>query len=183
MEFKNLEKWRHKLNVCIRCGYCYEHCHLFKVSGWETDSTRGKLIMLHNMMEGNLEPDDFIAEKMFECFMCKRCDNSCSAKVEITDLLTDARLDFIAAGYDPQGTTSAVNHDLCSRCGVCIAVCKHEAKSLDKEEKKVKVDKSKCQSCGVCVAACPSGAAYLKDGYEVTKHEMLEKIDTFLIGG
>lgn len=182
MEFKNSEKWRHKLNVCIRCGYCYEHCHLFKVSGWETDATRGKLMMIFGMLEGQIEPSEFIAEKMFECFMCKRCDATCSAKVEITDILRDARLDFIEAGYDCDGTTSKTNEDLCSRCGVCISVCKHEARSLDKENDKIVVDKAKCQSCGCCIAACPSGAAYGKEGWEVTKNEMMQKIESFLIG-
>jgi len=182
LETKNLEKWQSKLDICIRCGYCFEHCHLFKVSGWETDTPRAKLIMLFGILNGEIEPSEYIAEKIFECYLCKRCDTSCSAKVEVTDILMDARLDFIEAGYEVDGTTSKTNDDLCSRCGVCISVCKHEARSLDKENDKIVIDKAKCQSCGCCIAACPSGAAYSNKGYAVSKDEMLEKIYNYLGG-
>jgi len=58
MEFNRMEKWQDKLHVCIRCGYCFEFCHIFKVTGWESDTPRGKLIMLHGMMNGYLNPSE-----------------------------------------------------------------------------------------------------------------------------
>ncbi len=182
MEFKNSEKWRCKLNACIRCGYCYENCHLFRVSGWETDTSRSKLVMLHGIMEGDLEPTEYAVEKFFQCYMCKRCDTTCSAKVPVTDIFKDARADFIEAGFDPVGTISQTDEDVCCRCQICISVCKHEARSYDKENDKIVVDKVKCESCGCCVAACPSGAAYSPEGFGVSQKELREQVVVFLGG-
>ena len=182
MEFNKLKKWQDKLHVCIRCGYCYEHCHLFKITGWETDTARGKLVLLHGLMQGEIEPSDYAAEKIFECYMCKRCETSCSAKVEVTEIFNDAKADFIDAGYDVDGTSSKTNEDLCCRCQICISVCKHEARTYDKENDKIVVDKVKCQSCGCCVSACPSGAAYSREGFGVSQKELSEQVVSFLSG-
>lgn len=180
MDFKRIQKWDNELNICIRCGYCFEQCHLFKITGWETDAPRGKLILIYGMLHGETKPSEYIANKFFECFYCKRCDNSCSAGVSITDIFTDVRADFVDAGFDVDGTTSKTNDDLCSRCGICVSVCKHEARSLDKENKKIVIDKVKCQSCGCCEAACPSGAAYIVEGWELGENELREKVINFL---
>jgi ferredoxin len=182
MELNRLNKWQDKLQVCIRCGYCFEHCHIFKVTGWESDTPRGKLIMLYGLMQGDIEPTEYLAEKVFECYMCKRCDATCSAKVEVTDILMDAKADFAEAGFDVLGTTSRTNEDLCSRCRICISVCKHEARSYDAENDRIVVDKVKCQSCGCCVAACPSGAAYSREGFGLSQRELLEEVESFLEG-
>ena len=182
MEYNRLAKWQDKLHICIRCGYCFEQCHIFKITGWETDTPRGKLIMLHGLLQGDIEPTDYLVEKVFECYMCKRCDATCSAKVEVTEILTDAKADFVDAGFDVLGTTSRTNEDLCSRCQICISVCKHEARSYDKENDKIVVDRVKCQSCGCCVAACPSGAAYSREGFKLTQTELLKEVVSFLGG-
>ncbi len=183
MEFNNLKKWQDKLHVCIRCGYCFEHCHLFKITGWESDAPRGKLVMLHALLQGDIDPSDSIAEKIFECYMCKRCEASCSAKVEITELFQDARTDFAEAGYDVTGTTSKTNEDKCGMCQSCISVCKHEARSVDEENDKIVVDIVKCQSCGCCVATCPTGAAYSREGFGLTQNELCQQVKNYLEGG
>jgi ferredoxin len=182
MEFKHLKKWQDKLHKCIRCGYCYENCHVFQVTGWETDTPRGKLVMLHGLMQGEIEPTDYLAEKVFECYMCKRCDATCSAKVEVTDIFMDARADFIEAGFDVEGTMSKTNDDLCCRCQICVSVCKHEARSYDVENERIVVDPVKCQSCGCCVAACPTGAATSREGFGLSQNELLGEVVSFLEG-
>jgi ferredoxin len=182
MEFKRLEKWQEKLHVCIRCGYCFEHCHIFKITGWETDTPRGKLIMIHSLLQGDVDPNEYMAEKLFECYMCKRCDATCSAKVDVTEIFNDAKADFVDAGFDVLGTVSRTDEDLCSRCQICVSVCKHEARSYDPKTDKIIVDRVKCQSCGCCVAACPSGAAYSREGFKVSQKEMLEEVVHFLEG-
>jgi ferredoxin len=180
MEMNKIKKWRDKLHTCIRCGYCYEHCHIFKVTGWESDTPRGKLIMLYGLLQGDLEATDYMAEKIFECYMCKRCDATCSAKVEVTDIFNDAKSDFVDAGFDVYGTVSRTNEDLCSRCQICVSVCKHEARSYDAENDKIVVDRVKCQSCGCCVAACPSSSAYSREGFGLSQSELLEQVVSFL---
>ncbi len=183
MEFKRLQKWEDKLNVCIRCGYCFEHCHLFKTSRWEIDTPRAKLILLYGILHGEVLPTEYLANKIFECFYCKRCDDNCSAGVPVTEIITDARADLIDAGFDVYGTVSKTDDDRCVRCGICVSVCtKQEARSIDWENKKMLIDRTKCQSCGCCEAACPTGAAYIVKGWGVSEAELKENVRNFLQG-
>jgi heterodisulfide reductase subunit A len=56
-------------------------------------------------------------------------------------------------------TVVPVNDELCSGCGICIAVCPYGARSLDPDRGVAVVNEILCEGCGACAAACPSGAA------------------------
>jgi len=182
MKTKYLKNWENELNICIRCGYCYEHCHLFKLSGWEVDSPRGKLLLLYGLTTGEIEPSSYIAEKIFQCFYCGRCEGSCSANVAVRDIFTDAKAELLEAGFDPEGTVVSIDEDFCSKCGLCVSVCKSEAITIkeDGEDKKIAVDKVKCKGCGLCIATCPSEAITQKEGFEVSQKELLAKATNFI---
>ena len=183
IDFMRLKKWENELNKCIRCGYCYELCPLYKTFNWESNTPRGKLIILHGLVTGKIELTREIAEKIFQCFYCQQCSDNCSAGVPVTDIFTDARADFIDAGFDENGTTSQFKEDLCSVCGMCVSVCKSEALSFEEDEqgnREVVLDKVKCQGCGLCIATCPSGVIFQKHGFEVTPSELKDKITSFL---
>jgi ferredoxin len=138
--------------------------------------------MLHGLLQGDVEASEYLAEKIFECYSCKRCDATCSAKVDVTEIFNDAKADLVESGFDVYGTTSRTDDDLCCLCQICISTCKHEARSFNKDEEKVVVDRVKCQSCGCCVAACPTGAAYSKEGFKVSQNELLQEVVSFLEG-
>ncbi|MBD3262869.1 hydrogenase iron-sulfur subunit [Candidatus Woesearchaeota archaeon] len=180
--FKRTNKWENELNKCIRCGYCYELCPLFKSFNWESDTPRGKLLLIYGMITGDIKPSKEIAEKIFQCFYCLKCSDNCSAGVPVTEILTDARADLLDAGFDVDGTIVKIDEDLCSVCGICLSVCKYDALSLDGTEnnQKIKVDKVECKGCGLCVAACPSGSISQKEGFEITLPEMHKKVQDIL---
>jgi ferredoxin len=182
MEWTKTQEYKDELDICIRCGYCYEKCPLFKAQRWEADTPRAKLVMLFRMLTGEIQCTDDIADKIAECFNCKACERSCSAKVQVTSIIKAAVADMLAAGYEFYGTTARVDQDLCSRCGTCVSVCKDEAISPNEDGKMV-VDVAKCTSCGVCVATCPSGAISQKRGFNVTPDELSEKVECYLAGG
>ena len=165
--FNRSKKWESELNKCIRCGYCYELCPLFKSYAWESDTPRGKLVLIYGMIHGDLEPTQDVVDKIFQCFYCKNCSENCSAGVPITDILTDARADLIEAGFEVEGTIVKIDEDLCSICGVCVALCKYD-------------DKIECRGCGICLAACPSQAITQKEGCDVTLPELHARIKTML---
>ena len=178
-KFKRSNKWEAELNKCIRCGYCYELCPLFKSNNWESDTPRGKLLLIYGMITGEIKPTQEIVEKIFQCFYCKNCSDNCSAGVPVTDILSDARADLIEQGFDVEGTIVKIDEDLCSVCGVCVPLCKYEALSIEpdgKDKEKIVVDKVECRGCGLCVSACPSGAITQKEGCEITLPELHEKV-------
>ena len=84
------------------------------------------------------------------CLYCGPC-KSCKACVELQ--------------LQPKIADIEVNEDLCSGCGVCVAVCPYEAPKLVKSNDALVsvIDDLKCKRCGLCVSACPSEAITIKD--------------------
>lgn len=58
-----------------------------------------------------------------------------------------------------------IKHKHCTKCALCIKVCREKAISL--VNKKIELDSKKCNNCGRCVKACPTGAWEGKHGYMV----------------
>ncbi|WP_024834452.1 4Fe-4S binding protein [Ruminiclostridium josui] len=55
----------------------------------------------------------------------------------------------------------------CTYCGLCEAVCRHKAITIDKEVKGFSYDESLCKYCGKCVKGCPKGAYEGESGFIV----------------
>jgi heterodisulfide reductase subunit A len=70
----------------------------------------------------------------------------------------------------PEISEIEVNKDLCSGCGVCVAVCPYDAVRLEKSDAGLVavIDDLKCKRCGLCMTACPAGAITIKDGFSET---------------
>ena len=176
-EFKRLSKWKGALNNCIRCGYCYEHCPVHKSARWEVDSPRGKLVLLFGLLNGELEPSDYIANKLFECFHCGRCQKACASGVPTLDVYADAKADFLDMGFDVAGTTSQTDHDVCARCLNCVRMCKHEARSF--VDGKIVTDRLKCQSCGSCFDICSEKGVTINKGYGTNPDELQRRVQAY----
>lgn len=181
MEPERLKKWEHKLNACIRCGYCYEHCPLYKSTHWESDAPRAKLVLLFGLLNGQVEPSPPVAKRLFECFDCKRCEAVCSSGIPFTEILRDARLDLRDAGLEMDGITSYNAAGGCARCLACVRVCKHEARAIT-ADKCVVVDKVKCVGCGACVEVCPRLTVQIASTHGVGNEELTRDMDAYLDG-
>jgi len=99
LETKYLNVWKNELDICIRCGYCFEKCPVFGVLNWESDTPRGKAILAYGLLSGEIEPSQELADKFFQCTFCRECLGSCSADVKLIDLFSAARADMITAGF------------------------------------------------------------------------------------
>lgn len=66
----------------------------------------------------------------------------------------------VALELQPEIAEIDVNQDLCSGCGICVALCSYGAIKLVESDKGVVavIDDPKCKRCGVCSTACPSEA-------------------------
>ncbi|MBI5525624.1 MAG: hydrogenase iron-sulfur subunit [Deltaproteobacteria bacterium] len=175
--FGRLRSFKNALDCCIRCGYCFEHCPIFKATRWETDSPRGKLVLLYGLLNGELRPGAYAAEKLFECFQCGHCEKACSSGVPVLKVFEAAKSDLFDAGFAPIGTTSTTDGGRCAHCLNCVRMCKHEARSW---RGKVETDRRKCASCGSCLDACPAGAIGLGKGYGTSPDELRKSVAGFL---
>jgi coenzyme F420-reducing hydrogenase delta subunit/heterodisulfide reductase subunit C len=178
VRFTHLKKWESTLAACIRCGYCFEHCPLFKYTGWESDAPRAKIITAFGLLTGELEPTEHAADKIFNCFYCKRCEAACSSGVTLTEIFTDAKKDLMELGFCGPGTTSVTLQN-CARCLVCVKACPHEARYLHKDNR-IETDPVKCQACGICVEVCPAGAARIENNFGTGRQDLIQASSKFL---
>jgi len=65
----------------------------------------------------------------------------------------------------PEIPQIVIDQNLCSGCGVCVAVCPYDAPRLMKSDsgRVAVIDNFKCKRCGLCSSACPAGAVTIKD--------------------
>jgi len=61
-----------------------------------------------------------------------------------------------------EGITASVDEDMCSGCGLCVAVCPFKAIELEEESGLARVNPALCKGCGLCSATCRSGAIQQK---------------------
>jgi len=60
-------------------------------------------------------------------------------------------------------TVAQVDEELCSACGLCVAVCPYEARQMHPWRSLATVNPALCQSCGACVVACPNKASRVRN--------------------
>ncbi|MBN2065351.1 MAG: (Fe-S)-binding protein [Candidatus Thermoplasmatota archaeon] len=96
---KHLEQYEREMNMCIRCAYCFEKCPVIKEVQWDTDGARGKVIMSYGLLTGELEPSQYIADKLFRCTFCRDCLDRCPSKVNILHIIASARAEIVEAGF------------------------------------------------------------------------------------
>ena len=138
----------------------------------------GKLILLHGLLNGEIEPSNYIADKLFECFHCGRCQKACSSGVPTLEVYADARAYLLEAGFDAVGTTSQTDHGVCALCLACVRMCKHEARSY--KDGKIITDRLKCESCGSCIDVCPAKGISIGRGHGTNPDELRKQAFSFL---
>lgn len=75
---------------CVHCGFCLAACPTYKVLGEEMDSPRGRIYLMKNVLEGNLDAKE--AEPYIDrCLGCMGCVPACPSGVQYGDLLTSYR--------------------------------------------------------------------------------------------
>ena len=74
-------------------------------------------------------------------------------------------------------TVARVVNNLCTGCGMCVAVCPYDALSL--KDGKVEVNEVLCEGCGTCTATCLRSAIQVKN---LTQQQVAEMINACLGG-
>ncbi len=79
------------VNYCIRCGLCLSVCPTYKDSLRETESPRGRVVLVAKAIEGELELTQNFKDHMYRCLDCLACNHICPVGIKPADLCLEAR--------------------------------------------------------------------------------------------
>jgi len=80
----------HAIESCVHCGFCLPTCPTYLTMGEEMDSPRGRIFLMKEMLEGNLELEEGLPF-IDNCVGCLACQTVCPAGVEYGELITPFR--------------------------------------------------------------------------------------------
>ncbi|MBI4294846.1 MAG: (Fe-S)-binding protein [Chloroflexi bacterium] len=88
------------LQRCNRCGFCQAGCPLYKVTGLERTTARGRLAIIGTALAGKLGLDD-LEEAAFNCLTCNGCVDHCPPEVITTQVVTRVREELLKRRGQP----------------------------------------------------------------------------------
>src|SRR5215212_7895367 len=84
------------VETCVHCGFCLPACPTYRVLGEEMDSPRGRIVLMKQVLEGDLAPADALPH-IDRCLGCLSCVTACPSGVRYGDLLVPFRAQRVAA--------------------------------------------------------------------------------------
>ena len=95
---KGLKGAEDEILTCTLCGYCKESCPFFNQLGWDTNTSRGRILLCYALLHNVIPPDDKAVENIYKCTLCRKCETDCSSKLKILNILEAVRRDMAASG-------------------------------------------------------------------------------------
>lgn len=80
------------LDPCVHCGFCLPACPTYLATGDESDSPRGRILLMRALERGDLAADDpVLAHHLDVCLGCRGCEPVCPSGVGYGHGLEEAR--------------------------------------------------------------------------------------------
>ena len=89
------EELEKTLQLCNKCGLCLAGCPIYKVTGIEWTSARGRVALLRSaLLDKRLELAD-LKDPIFNCLTCNGCTEHCPPGVPTGDIIFKARQELL----------------------------------------------------------------------------------------
>ncbi len=80
-----------KLSACIHCGMCLPTCPTYRITGSEAESPRGRLFLMREFLQGQLDSPKQLSSHLDPCLGCLACTTACPSGVDYESLLLASR--------------------------------------------------------------------------------------------
>ncbi len=104
---KKLEK---EMLTCTFCGFCKSVCPYFEDDQWDPSVARGKVILAYGLARGEIEPDDSVVKRIYQCTTCKDCERRCPSDIKVIEIVKAVRRDLVEAGHMLPAHTKIVDN-------------------------------------------------------------------------
>ena len=96
-----LEHYRRDISRCVRCGICRAVCPSFQPDREESLSPRGRIALIHAVLDKRLPLSAIFADRLATCTSCLACETACPSNVPVTAIIQAAKEDAVrASGRD-----------------------------------------------------------------------------------
>jgi glycolate oxidase iron-sulfur subunit len=90
------------IDACVHCGFCLQACPTYLTLEDENDSPRGRIVLMHALVEGTLPVDDAdVRTHIDRCLGCRACETACPSGVPYGHLLEATRATLTARRPNP----------------------------------------------------------------------------------
>lgn len=76
---------------CNKCGFCLSHCPIYKVTGIEWTTARGRISLIRSALLDNQLDVKELKDPVFNCLTCNACVDDCPAGVQTADIIFNTR--------------------------------------------------------------------------------------------
>ena len=92
---------REALLRCNKCGFCLAHCPIYKATGVEWATARGRITLIRSaLLDHQLELSD-IEDPVFNCLTCTACVDDCPGGVQTADIIFSVREELVRQRGQP----------------------------------------------------------------------------------
>jgi Fe-S oxidoreductase len=92
------KKYRDQILKCSRCGFCRAVCPVFGSTLRPALNARGKMLLLKEVMDEEIELNDDLIESLFQCTTCAACVKDCPSDVNVPEIIKQVRKDMVHIG-------------------------------------------------------------------------------------
>lgn len=76
---------------CVHCGLCIPHCPTYDLTLRESDSPRGRIYLMRQYAEGQLDLGSEVSRHLDQCIVCRACESVCPSGIHMGEMMESFR--------------------------------------------------------------------------------------------